>query len=95
MPLAIFGVNAFASGLLILLLPETLGRELPATVREALDLSVPPAAPTYEGLSVPIVVIDEVSADETVDEDSDDDNDQIEEDIVAAEDCDDTTVLLT
>ena len=94
MPLAIFGVNAFASGLLILLLPETLGRELPATVREALDLSVPPAAPTYEGLSVPIVVIDEVSADETVDEDSDDDNHQIEEDI-AAQDCDDTTVLLT
>ena len=37
-PLVIFGVNAVISGLLILLLPETLGRDLPETVKDALKL---------------------------------------------------------
>lgn len=76
LPLVIFGVSAFISGLLILLLPETLGKELPANIREALDLALPapserPFGP--ERLAVPIVVIDEASADETVDEDDSDD----------------------
>jgi len=38
-PLAIFGVNAFISGTLILFLPETLGKPLPENVADALNLS--------------------------------------------------------
>ena len=37
-PLIIFGVNALFSGFLILLLPDTLGRELPETIKDALKL---------------------------------------------------------
>ena len=60
LPLVIFGVSAFISGLLILMLPETLGKELPANVREALDLSLPapserPFGP--ERLAVPIGMV--------------------------------------
>ena len=60
MPLVIFGVSAFISGLLILMLPETLGKELPANIREALDLALPapserPFGP--ERLAVPIGMV--------------------------------------
>lgn len=93
-PLAIFGVNAFVSGLLILFLPETLGRELPSTVQEALDLATPSHGPTYDGMSVPIVVIDEyASADETVEEEDSDDD--IMDDVTEEDHCNDTTALLT
>jgi len=34
MPLLIFGIFAFAAGLLILILPETLGKESPATIAD-------------------------------------------------------------
>ena len=37
-PLIIFGANALLSGLLILLLPDTLGKELPETIKDALKL---------------------------------------------------------
>ena len=37
-PLMIFGLNSMISGLLILLLPDTLGRELPETINDALKL---------------------------------------------------------
>ena len=37
-PLIIFGANALLSGLLILLLPDTLGKELPETIKDALTL---------------------------------------------------------
>ena len=37
-PLIIFGTNALFSGFLILLLPDTLGRELPESIRDALKL---------------------------------------------------------
>ena len=60
LPLVIFGVSAFISGLLILMLPETLGKELPANIREALDLALPapserPFGP--ERLAVPIGMV--------------------------------------
>ena len=38
-PLTIFGVNALLSGCLILLLPETLGKDLPETIKDAINLS--------------------------------------------------------
>ena len=60
MPLVIFGVSAFISGLLILLLPETLGKELPANIREALDLALPaPSERPFgsERLAVPIGMV--------------------------------------
>ena len=37
-PLLIFGLNAMISGFLILLLPDTLGRELPENINDALKL---------------------------------------------------------
>ena len=37
-PLLIFGLNAMISGFLILLLPDTLGQELPETISDALKL---------------------------------------------------------
>ena len=37
-PLIIFGANALLSGLLVLLLPDTLGKELPETIKDALKL---------------------------------------------------------
>ena len=37
-PLIIFGVNALLSGFLILFLPDTLGQELPETIKDALKL---------------------------------------------------------
>ena len=37
-PLMIFGLNAMLSGFLILFLPDTLGRELPETINDALKL---------------------------------------------------------
>ena len=37
-PLIIFGANALLSGLLVLLLPDTLGKELPETIQDALKL---------------------------------------------------------
>jgi hypothetical protein len=37
-PLIIFGVNALFSGFLILFLPDTLGHELPETIKDALKL---------------------------------------------------------
>ena len=37
-PLIIFGMNALLSGFLILLLPDTLGRELPESIKDALKL---------------------------------------------------------
>ena len=37
-PLIIFGANSLLSGLLILLLPDTLGKELPETIKDALLL---------------------------------------------------------
>lgn len=36
--MVLFGVVAIASGVLILFLPETLGRDLPETLSEALNL---------------------------------------------------------
>eukprot|EP00095_Tigriopus_kingsejongensis_P003154 snap_masked-scaffold791_size96783-processed-gene-0.6 protein:Tk03154 transcript:snap_masked-scaffold791_size96783-processed-gene-0.6-mRNA-1 annotation:"organic cation" len=39
LPMVIFGTNAIVSGIVINFLPETLGRELPETVSDALNLS--------------------------------------------------------
>jgi len=38
LPLIIYGVLAFTAGLLALLLPETLGRELPETIQDGADI---------------------------------------------------------
>ena len=45
-PLVIFGVNALLSGFLILFLPDTLGRELPESIRDALKLGKEPVTVT-------------------------------------------------
>ena len=37
-PLLIFGLNAMLSGFLVLFLPDTLGRELPESISDALKL---------------------------------------------------------
>jgi fluoride ion exporter CrcB/FEX len=38
LPLLVFGVFAFISGILAIFLPETLGRKLPDTIKEAEEI---------------------------------------------------------
>ena len=91
--MAIFGINAFVSGLLILMLPETLGKELPATIQDALDLSLSasPAEHAHENVRtvLPIILVDEAtSADETVteeeEESADEDDPRVDQDDTSA-----------
>ena len=60
LPLAVFGVNSFVSGALILLLPETLGKELPETLEDAIHLAHPPphAATVSEEFAESDAVVD-------------------------------------
>lgn len=51
LPLLIFGVSALSSGMLVLLLPETLNTRLPDTVEEAEQLATFNKSPT-KGISL-------------------------------------------
>ena len=52
--MVIFGGNALLSGFLILWLPETLGKDLPETIRDAVRLGKSSSAPSISTPEMPL-----------------------------------------
>lgn len=100
-PLMIFGLNSMISGLLILMLPDTMGRELPETINDALKLGKVIVNPDEDREVVTHITVETEASPQVNDsseEIGDDENgslSEFEEDDQAVINCDDRGPLIS
>ena len=100
-PLMIFGLNSMISGLLILMLPDTLGRELPETINDALKLGKVIVSPDDDRVVVPHNTIETDpspqinGSSEEMGDDKNDSLSEFEDDDQAVINCDDRGPLIS